>query len=139
MYVQTAYHALTQEVNGAEVCGVCESHHEPDDGEAVDGCRWSKRWNLSYVNLSRVEKNKSRNLESTYWSIPVCVCAVWSHYARDHAYDVGGDEGGVASEAVGDHTEPEIAHGTADEEHGLGERRDPVLVAHPIVLQQNQT
>ena len=84
------------------------------------------------------QSTESRNLEPTFWIIPVDVGAVGSHNARDHAYDVGGDEGGVASEAVGDHTEPEIAHGTADEEHGLGERRDPVLVAHPIILQQNQ-
>ena len=84
------------------------------------------------------QSTESRNLEPTFWIIPVDVGAVGSHNARDHAYDVGGDEGGVTPEAVGDHTEPEVSHGAADEEHGLGERRDPVLVAHPIVLQQKQ-
>ena len=58
--------ALTQEVYGAKVRGVRESHDEPYGGEAVD------------------------------------ICAIGGDDARDHDDDVGGDEGGVAADAVGE-------------------------------------
>ena len=67
---------------------------------------------------------------------PVDVGAVRCHDARDHDDDVGGDEGWVAADAVGEDPEAQVAHSAAEEEHGLGERRDPVLVAHPVVLRQ---
>ena len=64
----------------------------------------------------------------------VDVLAVGRHDARDHADDVGEDEGGVAPYAVGEEPEAEVAHGAAQEEHGLREGRDPVLVTDPVEL-----
>ena len=55
------------------------------------------------------------------------------HYG-DHADDVGEDEGGVAAHAVGEEPEAEVADGAAQEEHGLREGRDPVLVTDPVEL-----
>ena len=64
----------------------------------------------------------------------VDVLAVGRHDAGDHADDVGEDEGGVAAHAVGEEPEAEVADGAAQEEHGLREGRDPVLVTDPVEL-----